>query len=525
MMNYNEWKILNESLFSLGLKSRPIIGGPIGGTGIQEGGFDFNKKDDEDDSDEDDYDDEDGEDGDDDIADDQLDGDIFGASKDEGGPKKSFPPDDSESMDSADMDGMDFDDDQFDLAGLGGEGGDKGGKGKGGKGKGGKGKGGKGIGGEVGADMDHGDDAGLDGIMGGGQDMGADDMSGLGGGMDDMMGGDAGGDLGGGLDDIMGQSMGGDDAGLDGLDGLDGGMGGDDVGGDGEPCDQCNPDGTEEEGHPDCPKCHGDGFVDDMGGGEIDGAEMGHDIDKMNFMNHMANYQKKYMNAMPGQNGVPGQNPMMNPQMQQQGQQVGQPSVPPMQQQQQQNPQMQQRMMQKKFMAPDRGHGIPPKRDPRLVSRPRPAQIPQDDRQGHDHGVDVNDMIKHGSVRPQQVFQKKFMSKGKEDPRHDLKKFCTTCENKNIGTYQETHDDFLSSLTSNAKGEARKKWSSGISEDSLLQAVDPNADYDTSFDAGQVGFAPQGRVGGIGGGYTQKDVKQIPVLGEASFKNFKNKKK
>lgn len=38
MMKYNEWKLLQESTFSLGLKNYPTVGGPIGGTGFQEGG-------------------------------------------------------------------------------------------------------------------------------------------------------------------------------------------------------------------------------------------------------------------------------------------------------------------------------------------------------------------------------------------------------------------------------------------------------------------------------------------------------
>ena len=260
MMKYNEWKLLNESLFSLGLKSQPTVGGPIGGTGIYEGGFDFNKKDDEDDSDEDDYDDDDDSDddedpvGDDELKDNQLDGDVFGASKEEGGPAKSFPPEDSEDMDDDDMD---FDDDQFDLA----FGADKG--------------------------MDH---ASMGGDDLDGEDLGDDD-AGLGhdhdmGGMDDL-GGD---DLGlGGNDDMGMDDLGGDDM-------------GDDLGG--EPCPDCNPDG-HGEGDPECHTCHGHGFLDDGDDGKIDGDDMGHDIDKMNFMKLMTNYQKKYMGANPGQLPAP----------------------------------------------------------------------------------------------------------------------------------------------------------------------------------------------------------------------------
>ena len=401
MMKYNEWKLLQESVssFSLGVKANPIVGKPFGSQGIQEGGFNFGGGDEDDEEEEDDDDVEGDDEEGDDLSDDQLDGDIFGASKEEGGPTKSFPPDDSDDM--AGGDDMNFDDDQFDLAGLGGD---------------------SPMGSVAGkeAPSDMGDDLGL-----GGDDMG--DLGGLGAEMGDDMG------LGG---DDMGM---GDDLGLGGDDMGDlGGLGaemGDDMGGEGEPCPDCNPDGAGEP-DPECQSCHGSGFLDDMGGeGEIGGDEM---APSMDFLNKMASYQKKYMNA----------NPAM-PQQQMPVPQAQAPVAPVPQMQQQQQQQMQPR---------------------------------------------------------QPMFSKKYMNKDR--------KYCGPCR-ENVGTYQETQEDFFANLAANAKGEARKKWSSGIKEDALLQAVDPNYNKDSGSQAGQVGFAPQGRVGSIGGGYTQQDMQDLPVLGES----------
>ena len=118
----------------------------------------------------------------------------------------------------------------------------------------------------------------------------------------------------------------------------------------------------------------------------------------------------------------------------------------------------------------------------------------------------------------------------KTDNGEDMKKsYCNKCEST-VGTYKETHDDFLTNLANNAKGEVRKKFYSGIKEDSLLQSVDPNSQFEPQ--AGQAGFAPQSRVGSIGGGYSQLDFQDLPVLGEskkyptlAQYRKAKNKNK
>lgn len=78
-------------------------------------------------------------------------------------------------------------------------------------------------------------------------------------------------------------------------------------------------------------------------------------------------------------------------------------------------------------------------------------------------------------------------------------------------------DDFLSAISNQAKGNVYQKNSSGFSEDALLSAIDPNYDPEDQYRPGEVGFAPQGRVGVSGaGGYTQDDIAEIPTLSESA---------
>lgn len=74
-------------------------------------------------------------------------------------------------------------------------------------------------------------------------------------------------------------------------------------------------------------------------------------------------------------------------------------------------------------------------------------------------------------------------------------------------------DDFLNSLAKQATNTALKKNRSGLHEDALFQPVDAQQPVEPQ--AGQVGFAPQNRIGSIGNGYTQDDIQDIPVLGES----------
>lgn len=324
MISYLEWKKLNESIapMTLGLKKLPVVGGVVGSK-LQEAGFD--KKDDEDvdlDDDDTDLDDE---------EDEGLDGDLLGASEDDG-PEKAFPPDDSEELDglpTPDQEMLGNDDDAKVQSILG----------------------------DVDPEL-----AGFDRDLGG---MGGDEMS------PEMDA--AGGDMG----DEMGPELGVGDEMM------------------GEPCPDCNPDGAEEEGDPNCPTCQGLGFMDnEMGDDEMGGEEL--PVDAMDDGEGM-----EFMNAQP---------PMM---------------------------------MRKKM----------------------------------DNGMGMD-----------------YMSK------------CGACE---------TVDDFMKSITGQATGEINKKFSGGISEDALFMGEDPNTNLSKEPAAGEVGFAPQGRVGAIGGGYTQDDMKTIPVLGES----------
>jgi len=81
----------------------------------------------------------------------------------------------------------------------------------------------------------------------------------------------------------------------------------------------------------------------------------------------------------------------------------------------------------------------------------------------------------------------------------DSKKHCN-CES----------DSFLDSLTKQTNGTQK----SSLAEDALFTAIDSSA-TDSSDEPGQIGFAPQGRIGSIGGGYTKDDFSDIPVLGES----------
>ncbi len=411
MINYETWKMLNESNFNLGLKGYPVVSGIVGNhLGISEGGFPHDDDEDEDhddeDHDDDEDDDDDGEEGGDKPPfggkgkeggkDGGLEGDLFGASKEEG-PKKGFPPDDSE-----DMDGLPTPDQE--MAGKGGEG-----------------------------EGEGGDDADMAKILG---DVDPDLAFGADNGMTKM--GDKTGD---GLEDLTGGEegeMGGEDlAGLGGgeemgddLAGLGGGEEGGDMGG--EPCPDCNPDGAEQEGDPQCPTCHGTGFMDDaeMGddlkgiGDDLEGLgdDMGGDDHKG--AEHMAAGPVKIFN-----------------------------------------------------ITHHHHHGHGQAQGP--VDSPNVANVPDDP----------------------MASMTKYMGKG------------CNCEST-VGHADETQADFFANLVKQASGAPRnKKYSSGIREDALFAPATPAPTSEPT--AGQTGFAPHGRIGAIGGGYTQDDIKDIPTLGES----------
>lgn len=100
-------------------------------------------------------------------------------------------------------------------------------------------------------------------------------------------------------------------------------------------------------------------------------------------------------------------------------------------------------------------------------------------------------------------YMRKYMSKDDKQNKH--RDHCH-CEG----------NDFLDSLCRQAANPAAKKNKSGLQEDALMNLMDPNSHFESEPQPGQPGFAPHGRVGAIGGGYTQDDVKDIPVLGEST---------
>ena len=55
-----------------------------------------------------------------------------------------------------------------------------------------------------------------------------------------------------------------------------------------------------------------------------------------------------------------------------------------------------------------------------------------------------------------------------------------------------------------------------VMEDALFKPVDASSHYDNEPQPGEAGFAPQGRVGSIGGGYEASDFDDIPTLGEST---------
>jgi len=123
-------------------------------------------------------------------------------------------------------------------------------------------------------------------------------------------------------------------------------------------------------------------------------------------------------------------------------------------------------------------------------------------------------------------YSRKFMDKdeSKDEPKKGVCKGCGRPMPKCHCRKQccKENSDFLSTLVSQAKGDVRRKYQSGLKkEDALLQPVESDPQ------PGQPGFAPQGRVGSIGGGYTQDDIADIPVLGESysTWKQFLSKKK
>lgn len=101
--------------------------------------------------------------------------------------------------------------------------------------------------------------------------------------------------------------------------------------------------------------------------------------------------------------------------------------------------------------------------------------------------------IKKGGTKCKACAEKEMKNSKKDTPK--CGKFCQ-CES----------DEFTNSLL---KSMGMKK---PVTEDALFNVFDPNESENAP---GNVGFAPQGRIGSIGGGYTKDDFADIPVLGES----------
>jgi len=451
-MNYKDWETLNESIGGYTLGlSKPTTLGLVGDH-YQEARPPF-IDDDDDDEDEDD-DDYDG-----DLADedeeDGLEGDIMGGEEEDGIMGSEEGPESSFPPDG-DMDDADDEDDE--MAGVLGD-----------------------IDPEL-AGLGDDDELGpeLTGDMG--DEMGDMDMGDeLGDEMGDMdMGDELGDEMGDELGDEMGDMDMGDELG-DEMGDMDMGdemgdmeMGelGDEMGdemGMEMPCPTCNMDGEMEEGDPDCEECGGEGFIADEEGGDLDvdmEDDMGDESDVegeglavSDLMHRMQDYMQRYMAPK---------------------------------------------------MAAHMDSGA--------------EYMAADDNLAAKHKADAGS----GQVRrPNHAIKAKarsFMSKDshdksmKKDLKKNMKHMCGSgkCENF-VGSQSETHEDFLANLMQSAVDGLPQGGKSGLSEDALFQVVDQDDGFPQAVkpEVGEVGFAPQGRVGGIGGGYTQDDISDIPTLGES----------
>lgn len=530
MMNLETWQILTESLngtTTLGLGRPQILGGPIGSRYAE----DFGKDDDDDDDDKDD--DFDGEHLEDDDDDDHKEGDLVGSSHPEEGPDKNFPPDTEEdehglpTPDEEMLGADDFNDEEGDddfLASLGAG---------------------------AGGNFDHGDEGG---DFGGDTD---DFLNSLGAhddtlGAHDHLGGDGGIHGGQGEDmdflgDIDPNLLGGE---FEGGDDLGDALGTHDeegethIPGTEEPCPDCNPDGTEHHGDPHCPTCGGEGYVDDLelgpeltGGDDLGGDDLGGDLgdlggstdddftggldddgglDDEDAPVHPHDHMRSYMYKGGGKGFVTNAKNLR--------------VISPEKSFMKKMASYMQKHMQKEwailegagaFGTPQTQMVPPGQVTPPQMGAPMAPAMP---------GVMPGQPNPMAQQQPQMMKKKmvKFMSKKGERsfmaadaPRKSMRKYmgkdCDHMKPKKKHHCKCEGNDFLDSLCSQAKGTVYQKGSSGISEEALFQLADPNAEYAMGYEPqpGQAGFAPQGRVGSIGGGYTRDDFSDIPTLGES----------
>ena len=323
--------------------------------------------------------------------------------------------------------------------------------------------------------------------------------------MGDDMGDELGDELGGDMGDELGDELGGDM--------------GDELGDMGEPCPDCNPDGMGE-GDPSCEICGGEGFMpDEEGFGEID-AEMQdpEEAQKAEFMRMMKHYQTKFMSKdsdcgkmMKHHKHHTKKENVLHVEKAEYGS-YGKTNLK---------------------SAPDGCVGKSTKDvadSGEYLSKSADKAAWKKSISGKKHmsscggkkymdkdDVKPRDIDKNGKIDGWEVGRAMGLKKAlgeKENKKHMSGK---CCENF-VGSVEETQDDFLANLSRNARGEVRKKFESGISaqyEDALFSPIDPESlevGVRPEPDAGDFGFAPQGRVGAIGGGYTQADVSDIPTM-------------
>ena len=243
------------------------------------------------------------------------------------------------------------------------------------------------------------------------------------------------------------------------------------------PCPTCNMDGEMEEGEPDCEECGGEGFIADEEGGDLD-VDMEDDMGGMgdeadvegeglavsDLMHRMQDYMQRYMAPKMAAHMDSGS----------------------------------------EYMAADDNLAAKHKADAGSGEVRRPT-----------HAIKA----KARSFMSKDAHDKsmKNMKNMDADLKKNMKHMCGggTCENF-VGSQTETHDDFLANLMRSTVEGLPQGGKSGLSEDALFQVVDQDDGFPQAVkpEVGEVGFAPQGRVGGIGGGYTQDDISDIPTLGE-----------
>jgi hypothetical protein len=249
------------------------------------------------------------------------------------------------------------------------------------------------------------------------------------------------------------------------------------------PCPDCNPEGEMEEGEPECETCGGEGFVTD------DQMEVPEDPGMVDADMEMGDEM-----GMGDEVGVEGPAGEMMDLMSRMNAYCA--KYMPAMMQAQMSSQMQPQMAS--------------------YSKKHMSKIAPNDNQA----AKYRGASQSGEVRrpPNQIKVKARSFMDKDGCAKGCQKSCC-----------KEGADFLAGLADAARGTAHQKWSSGLQEDALLPPAEPQQPQQpVEPQPGDVGFAPQAKVGGIGGGYEMSDFDEIPTLGESrnysSWKEFLTKK-